>query len=260
MPHHGQANYFTINLYQQKVGSLLWVAVNTRPDVAFAVSRLGRHSHNPSHQHHEAADRVILYLKNHRTLGLQFGTSEGQDDLVIASDASFADNTLDRKSSQAYAIRLFGGLIMWSATKQDTVTTSTTEAELLALTQAAKEGYFMSRLLHALTIRFDDPRIRLQCDNQQTIRLVTAEVILLKTKLRHVDIHQHWLRQECAKGTLQVEYVPSNKIIADSLTKALQGTNFEAFKTQLGLVDIADRLRQRRERELQDEDLEDTEF
>jgi len=257
MPHHGQATYFTINLYQQKIGSLLWAAVNTRPDVAFAVSRLGRHSHNPSHQHHEAADRVILYLKNHRTLGLQFGTSEGQDDLVIASDASFADNTLDRKSSQAYAIRLFGGLIMWSATKQNTVTTSTTEAELLALTQAAKEGYFMSRLLHALTIRFDDPRIRLQCDNQQTIRLVTAEVILLKTKLRHVDIHQHWLRQESAKGTLQVEYVPSNKIIADGFTKALQGTNFETFKTQLGLVDIADRLSQRREKELQDEDLED---
>jgi hypothetical protein len=82
-------------------------------------------------------------------------------------------------------------------------------------------------------------------------------VILLKTKLRHVDIHQHWLRQESAKGTLQVEYVPSNKIIADGFTKALQGTNFETFKTQLGLVDIADRLSQRREKELQDEDLED---
>ena len=70
----------------------------------------------------------------YRGLGLQFG---GGDEFLVASDASFADNTVDRKSSQAYAMQLFGGLIGWRANKQETVTTSTTEAELLALSQAA---------------------------------------------------------------------------------------------------------------------------
>ena len=71
---------------------------------------------------------------------------------MVASDASFADNTADRKSSQAYAMKLFNGLIGWRANKQDTVTTSTTEAELLALSQAAKESQYVGRLLKKLTV------------------------------------------------------------------------------------------------------------
>ena len=83
----------------------------------------------------------------------------------MASDASFADNTVDSKSSQAYAMKLFGSVIGWRANKQDTVTTSTTEAELLALSQAAKEGQYVSRLLRELTVELDDNRIEIQCDN-----------------------------------------------------------------------------------------------
>jgi hypothetical protein len=68
---------------------------------------------------------------------LQLGHSE---DFKIASDASFADNMIDQKSSQAYVMKLFGGLIGWRANKQDIVTMLTTEAELLILSQAVKEG------------------------------------------------------------------------------------------------------------------------
>ena len=74
----------------------------------------------------------------------------------MASDASFADNSIDRKSSQAYAMKLFGGMIGWRANKQEMVTTSTMEAELLALSQAVKEALFISRLLKELQIGLDD--------------------------------------------------------------------------------------------------------
>jgi hypothetical protein len=67
--------------------------------------------------------------------------------LVVASDASFANNSTDRKSSQAFAMKLFGGLIGWRANKQDTITTSITKAELLALAQAAKESMYVNKLL-----------------------------------------------------------------------------------------------------------------
>jgi hypothetical protein len=85
-----------IQKYQRKIGSLLYAAVSTRPDVAFAASRLSRFLTNPSSQHQDAADRALLYLYNTRHLALRFG---GADDLMVASDASFADNTIDRKSS-----------------------------------------------------------------------------------------------------------------------------------------------------------------
>jgi len=104
--------------------------VITRPDIAFAASRLFRFNTNPGPEHHKAADQVLHYLHNTRRLALQLG---GEDDFVVASNASFADNSIDRKSSQAYTIKLFGGLVGWRANKQDTVTTSITEAELLAL-------------------------------------------------------------------------------------------------------------------------------
>ena len=207
-----------INLYQRKIGSLLFAAVTTRPDIAYATSRLSRFLTNPGTEHQDAADRVLLYLKNTHMLALELGRGEG---LEVASDASFADNTLDRKSSQGYAIKLFGGLIAWRASKQDTVTTSTTEAELLALSQVAKEAIFTSRLLKELQVTLNNPIITINCDNMQTIRLVNADVAKLHTKLRHVDIHNHWLRQEVKQKTIEVKYVPSDHMIADGFTKAL---------------------------------------
>lgn len=104
----GLAEPAEINKYQQKISSLLFAAVTTQPDIAFATSRLARFLINPGIEHQDTADRVLLYLKQTRPLALELGRGEG---LEVASDASFADNTLDRKSSQGYAIKLFGGLI-----------------------------------------------------------------------------------------------------------------------------------------------------
>lgn len=235
----GEATKEEIRSYQRKIGSLLYVAVMTRPDIAFAVSRLSRFMTNPGPEHHKAADRVLRYLYQTRDYGLQFG---GEDDLRVASDASFADNTQDRKSSQGFAVKLFGGLIAWRANKQDTVTTSTTEAELLALAQAAKEGIFLKRLLDALTVSLDSDRIRIEVDNTQTKKLITDEINQLNTKLKHVDIHNHWLRQEYERRTIDVRHTRSAEIMADGFTKALQQREFKQFRKQLGVVNIGERL------------------
>jgi hypothetical protein len=180
---------------------------------------------------------VLLYLLNTQNLALRQG---GGLHLEVASDASFADNSSDRKSSQGYTIRLFGGLIAWKASKQDTVTTSTTEAELLALSQVAKEAIFTSRLLKELKIDLPQKTITIHCDNTQTISLVTKETSKLQTKLRHVDIHNHWLRQEVQRGTISVEYIPSASMPADGLTKALPRNKWQAFLNHLNLVERTD--------------------
>lgn len=234
---NGLATSSEINKYQRKIGSLLFAAVTTRPDIAFATSRLARFMMNPGKAHQEAADRVLMYLQKTKMKALQLG---GGDRLEVASDASFADNTLDRKSSQGYTIRLFGGLIAWRANKQDTVTTSTTEAELLALSQVAKEAIFTSRLLQELKIRLPDSTITIQCDNTQTIQLINKEVSKLQTKLRHVDIHNHWLRQEVSRGNIIVKYVPSAEMLADGFTKVLPANKWAVFLVQLGLMERED--------------------
>ncbi|KAF7173426.1 hypothetical protein CNMCM6106_007498 [Aspergillus hiratsukae] len=246
--HKERASGQTVRKYQRKIGSLLYAAVTTRIDIAFAVSRLARFLTNPGPEHHDAADRVLHYLYQHRGLALQLG---GADDFLVATDASFADNTLDRKSSQAYVMVLFGGVIGWRANKQNTVTTSTTEAELLSLSQGAKEGQYIKRLLDELSVKLDEQRIRIHCDNRQTIRLVTDEIARLQTKLRHVDIHNHWLRQEVRDRRITVEHVSTKKMIANGLTKALSRTEFNEFLTQVNLVDIADKITEREAKESQ---------
>lgn len=252
-PFDGAADLPTIRMYQRKIGSLLYAAVTTRPDIAFATSRLARFNQNPGPQHHKAADRVLRYLFATRYHALQLGN---EDLLIIASDASFADNTLDRKSSQGYIVQLFGGLIAWRASKQDTVTTSTTEAELLALAQAGKEGFFVQRLLQELKVDLDDDTLQLQCDNTQTVRLVMAEIATLQTKLRHVDIHNHWLRQEAQEGRLRVTHVPTKRMIADGLTKALTVAQHQEFLTMLHLVPIQDLISARSPKQLTPEALQ----
>jgi hypothetical protein len=252
MPYVEQARLPSIRRYQRKIGSILYAAVITRPDVAFAVSRLARFNANPGPEHHGAADQVLLYLRKTRHLALQFG---GEDVFIVASDASFADNSIDRKSSQAYAMRLFGGIVGWRANKQATVTTSTTEAELLALSQAAKEAMFVSRLIKELGIKLDDERIRIQCDNQQTIQLVNNDISKLQTKLKHVDIHNHWLRQEAQLDRISVEYQPTADMIADGLTKVLTNTSFQKFVKQIGLADISGYLESRRLQDIEEQDL-----
>ncbi|OAQ57347.2 polyprotein [Pochonia chlamydosporia 170] len=253
LPYEERASIASIRKYQKKIGSILYAAVVTRPDIAFAVSRLARFNMNPSYEHHAAADKVIHYLKRTRSLALQLG---GGDEFLVASDASFADNSVDRKSSQGYVMQLFGGTIGWRANKQDTVTTSTTEAELLALSQATKESIFISRLFEEIGIRLDNKTIRIQCDNRQTIKLVNKEVGPLQTKLRHVNIHDHWLRQETERRTISVNYVPTAEMVADGLTKALGSQPFNAFVERLGLVDIEYRLKQRKLEELDTEVLQ----
>lgn len=254
LPFNETAKLQDVRAYQRKIGSLMYIAVQTRPDIAFAVSKLARFMTNPGPQHHSAADRVLNYLEQSKSLGLKFG---GDKDLRVASDASFADNKLDRKSSQGYAIKLFGGMIGWRANKQNTVTTSTTEAELLALAQAAKESMFVSCLLKELTVKLDDERIRIECDNQQTIGIVTKENLALRSNLRHVDIHNHWLRQEYQRGQIDVVYTQSSNMIADGLTKALPRQSFEKFRAEMGLEDIQERIRENTAEESNDVNIDD---
>jgi len=72
---------------------------------------------------------------------------------------------------------------------------------------------------------------------------VTEEIAKLQTKLRHVDIHNHWLRQEVMRNQINVVYTKSRDMIADGLTKVLLAEKFNRFRDQMGLVDIGDKIK-----------------
>jgi hypothetical protein len=117
---------------------------------------------------------------------------------------------------------------------------------------------FANRLVKEIGITLDDDAIQLWCDNTQTIGLVTKEIATLQTKLRHVDIHNHWLREAVETGQIRVNYTPTKQMVADGLTKALPEADFLRFRNQIGVVDATEALITRSEslRILKDEDLE----
>jgi hypothetical protein len=131
---------------------------------------------------------------------------------------------------------LFGGLIHWKASKQKTVTTSSTEAELLALTLTGKEYIWWLRHFKAINVQIEDPT--LLCDNQQTLRLLQKDTPKLITKLKHVDIHQSWLRQEVQRGHINCEWVPTSQMVADGFTKLLTPQKHANFVRLLNMVDV----------------------
>jgi hypothetical protein len=139
-------------------------------------------------------------------------------------------------------IVLFGEVIRWRANKQNTVTISTTEAELLLLSQGAKEGQYIKYLLNKLTISLDDQQIQIHYDNCQTIWLVSKEIACLQTKLQHINIHNHWLHQEVRDGKIIIKYISIKKIIINGLTKVLTKTEFNKFLSQINLINIADKI------------------
>ncbi|CCE34838.1 uncharacterized protein CPUR_08777 [Claviceps purpurea 20.1] len=232
----------TIKAYQEKIGSILYTAIMIRPDVAFAASKLSQFLTNPSPEHMKAADQTIRYLVLTKHLALRFGGVGEMRVIQIASDASFADDLTTRRSSQGYLITLFGGPVIWKATRQLTVTTSTTEAELLALQLTAKETIALQRLFRDIRFNAYEDWV-IHCDNHQTIRLVLNESERINTRLRHVDIHQMWLKQEFKRGSFKIDYLPTAAMPADGFTKALNRQQFEKFRSMLSLVDTRNLIR-----------------
>ena len=126
------------HLYQSLVGSLMYLSVCTRPDLTYAVGILARFSSKPNRSHWTAAKRVLRYLKGTANHGIAFTKSESGECLGY-SDADWAGDQEDRKSSSGYLFQMAGGPVSWKSRKQDSVALSRAEAEYIALSSAARK-------------------------------------------------------------------------------------------------------------------------
>ena len=155
--------------YQSVVGSLMYLSVCTRPDIAYAVGTLARYSSKPGRSHWTAVKRVLRYLKGTTNHGIVFrGGASGN--IVGYSDADWAGDREDRKSTSGYLFQIAGGPISWRSKKQDTVALSTAEAEYVALSSAAQETVWLRRLISELNNPPDGPTTILE-DNQSAMAM-----------------------------------------------------------------------------------------
>ena len=157
----------------------------------------------------------------------------GDSDVLAYSDADWAGDVDDRKSTSGYMFQIAGGPVSWKSRKQDTVALSTAEAEYVALSSAVQECIWLQRLLCELGKPLGGPTAILE-DNQSSIAM--ARNPQFHGRAKHIDIKHHFVRERVSDGSIELKYCPTNEMVADILTKGLAHQQFSFLREIAGVV------------------------
>jgi hypothetical protein len=214
--------------YGNLIGSLLYLSVCTRPDIAQVVGALSKYMDAPTTVHWNAATGVLRYLAGTKGYGINFG---GNSEINGYCDADYAGDLDTRRSTTGYVFIMNGGAISWSSRRQPTVAASTTEAEYMAAASAIKEALWLRTLLNDLKLNGDPITIR--ADNQSAIKLLKNPISSLRSK--HIDVVNHFARERVARKDVIFQYVKTEHMVADILTKAIAETKFIYCRSGMGV-------------------------
>ena len=213
--------------YRSLVGSLIYIAQGTRPDVAFSVSQLSKFLLKPTEKHGAPRPTCCSTCAPPPTAAW---STRGPTYLGGCSDASHADQP-KAYSTHGYAFMLAGAAIAWASTVQRVIAHNTTDAEYIAASFAAREAAHLSHLLSDFNL--PHMPIPIACDNQSTIK--TIENPLLSFKLKHIRVVYHYARSQAANGHIKFHYVPSKSNPADVFTKLLPPLAHKYCSAALGV-------------------------
>lgn len=200
MPEADDHEEADLKTYQRLVGKLMYLSCGTRPDIAFVVGQLSRRNADPRVGHLKAAKRVVRYLKGTMHLGHIYGsplqsteqtkapipTGTKPYGLIGYAESNYAGDPEDRKSVMGYCFYLNGAVVSWCSKKQRTVSTSTTEAEYIALGHAARESVWIRRFINELQLAEPIKTCVLHGDNETSITLTKNAESQARTK--HIDV------------------------------------------------------------------------
>jgi len=238
----GEQELEDITDYQAVVGSLMYAALATRPDISYVVAALSRYNSRPFTSHMTAAKRVLQFLKSTANFRLHFtcngiGIGIGIDidignNLVRYSDSDWANDSADRKSQGDHVFLATNGAVSWQSRKQSLIGMSTLESEFLACSEASREATWLLQLQKDIHGK-DLPLLPINCDNQGALTFITTGIIKAQTK--HIDVCYHISRDLQRRRIVNYSYVNTNKNVADILTKAPTKDNHTKFTKGMGL-------------------------
>ena len=220
--------------YLSAVGSLMYLAITTRPDISYAVGVLARFNSNPGPIHWKAVKHAFRYLKGTMDLKLSYGPTEdkSQDPILTYSDADHGGNTDNGKSTGGYLVKLGTGAVSWSSKLQTMVALSTTEAEYVAAVEAAKEIIWMRQFMGELGYP-PSTSSTLLMDNQSAISV--SKNPEHHGRMKHLDLRWFWLRDTVDSGLIKPSFIPTEDMAADMLTKPLMRPYVEKCRKLMGL-------------------------
>lgn len=219
--------------YLGAVGSLMYLATMTRPDISYAVGVLARFNSDPRPSHYKAVKHLFRYLKGTMDYKLVYKQQfNAPEPFIIYSDADHGGNKDNGKSTGGYVSCVGGGAVNWSSKLQPTVSLSTTEAEYIAAVEAGKEVMWMRNILQEFGYPVKKPS-SLLIDNLSAISV--AKNPEHHGRMKHLDLKHYWLRDAVEAGHMTPVHVPTQEMAADVLTKALPRDKLEHCRELMGL-------------------------
>ena len=233
-------------LFPSIVGSVMYIATVSRPDVAFAASSLARFLSKPTQELLDAAKHVVCYLMSTSNIKLVFGarrntTLQGTYGLgalgkgfhaIAYGDADFANCEETRRSITGTVIILDGTPVVWGSRKQPHVAKSTTAAEYIAASMTVDEAVLIRKVL--VDMRVHQEEVPLMCDNRAAECLLKNPIENGKTK--YLEIHWHYCRELVRAGKIRVCRVDTDQQLADVLTKSHGPQLMQKFRELLCLT------------------------
>ena len=220
-------------IYRSGVGMLLYLVKYSRPDIANAVRELSKALDSPSYGAYKEMLRVVKFVLDTKNLGIKMAPTLLVNDewnIVGFSDSDFGGDKETRISVTGFIIYCMGVPISWKSKGQKTVALSSSEAEYIALSEAAKEIKFVYQILISLNFSVKLPII-VHVDNLGAIFM--SENVSVSTRTKHVDIRYRFVQEFVFDGFLKINFVRSKGNDADIFTKNLGGDSFSGHSRKL---------------------------
>lgn len=220
--------------YQRLIGSLMYLAVLTRPDISYSVSYMTPFNNCFTKEHWLHAKRILRYLKKTKHYALKYD-SKLNSEIVGFVDADWGSDVISRRSYTGYVFELSGAAISWESRKQKVVALSSTEEEYIGISECCKEAIYLQSLQCQITD--SSYTIILYNDNQSAQKLLFNPVFHNKPKHILVDIRFHYCKEIVARKLVNIQYLCTADMPADLLTKSLSSIKHKAFVNAIGLVE-----------------------
>ena len=218
--------------YQQLIGTLLYAALGTRPDIAFAVTRLSRFNSEPTEEHLRYAKYVLRYLKGTKSLRICYNGSSNAS-LIGYSDSDWGENKDDHHSTSGQVFTLANGAISWASQRQKMVALSVGESEYMELAATGRQCAWLRSF--SVETGFPFTQATTICmDNQAAIFLAINPAVERRTE--HIDIHHHYIREQVETKVIDLYHIAGEENPTDLFTKPLPVVKVEKFRTLIGLT------------------------
>ena len=219
--------------YKNLIGALLYISVNTRPDISYSVNYLSRFQDCCNETHFKYALRILKYLYRTRDLRLDYKRNEKCETIDCYVDADWAGDHLDRKSTSGYVIRLYGNVIGWKSKKQRCVTKASTYAEYVALSEAVSELMSIREIMKIFNVDLDDNPVKIDEDNSGVMSIAKHGNFTKNSK--HIEVHYHYVHECLKENKINILKVSTDENTADIFTKALCREKFERFRSWMNV-------------------------